>query len=185
MVDLSTAPAHALCPEGVGVTLSAHARRALATGPRAMLEATQLAMPGIDPNDLDKMASALRFYLQLLLFVPIAGPRWADEKGAAPGALPTETVEALGLNARAQTIAHLKAAGDDDGLAALEAQEDEARALCAWLPEFAEELIGKLVSALDYFDKAAEGGGGRDHYRQTLYLMQWRRTVAMLFQQLS
>ena len=185
-IDLSTAPNHMLTP-GQPRSLTPAARRAHAAGPRVMLEALQLALPGIDPNDLDKMANALRFFNAVLLFVPVASSRWGDEspsrKRAAGDDASLEELEALGLKSREHTLERLRAEGDDEGLEALEAQEDEARSLCGWMPEFSEQLIRKLVGALDYFDKSAEGG--RDAYRQSLYLMQWRHASSMLFQQLS
>ena len=199
-IDLSTAPHHALCERSPSA-ISPAARAALATGPRAMLEALQLALPGIDPNDLDKMASALRFYQQLCLFVPIAGPRWGQcspsspKKGsdfatAASADLsgdrePSKAeLDAIGFFAREKTIAILKAAGDEESLNAMELQEEEASALSEWLPELANDIIRRLVRALDYFDKSSTDGG-RDSRWSALYLMQWRHVCSALFQQLS
>ena len=207
-IDLSTAPHHALS-ERSHSDVSPAARAALATGPRAMLEALQLALPGIDPNDLDKMASALRFYQQLCLFVPIAGPRWGQSSPTSPRKLtdfataasaaassplsaslsgdrePTKAeLDAIGFFSREKTIANLKAAGDDESLSAMEVQEEEATALSAWLPELANDIIRRLVRALDYFDKSSTDGG-RDSRWSALYLMQWRHACSALFQQLS
>ena len=200
-VDLSTSTMHALS-ERQPTDVSPAARRALATGPRAMLEALQLAMPGIDPNDLDKMASALRFFQQLCLFVPIAGPRWAQAptsgasaspsagKGAPLGSLSgdatpsAETLDAIGLQSREQTRRALEALDEHEALDAMAMQEEEAGVLCEWMPEFAEEVVRRLVRALDYFDKS-NADGGRDSKLQSLYLMQWRHTTSLFFQQLS
>ena len=63
-------------------------------------------------------------------------------------------------------------------------QEEEAGVLCEWMPEFAEEVVRRLVRALDYFDKS-NADGGRDSKLQSLYLMQWRHTTSLFFQQLS
>lgn len=187
LIDLSTAPLHQIQHDGSakpvlpGRMLSAAARRAQATGPRAMLEALQLALPGIDANDLDKTSSALRFFAQVLLFLPIAGPRWLE---AAPSeTVPEAELEALGLMRRERTLAALKAAGDEESCVAMEEQEQEALALCSWLPDLAREMLSRLIATLEHFDKSSEGG--REAMRQAMHLNQWRRTVSLFFQQLA
>jgi hypothetical protein len=92
MLDVAMCPQHALLmttqrsPQSPlpSAVPSAAALRAHASGPRVMLEALQLALPGIDVNDLDKTAATLRLLHQVLLFVPLTGPRWAS---AAPLAM--------------------------------------------------------------------------------------------------
>ena len=42
------------------------------------------ALPGIDPNDASKTSSALRFYVAMLLSVPIVDPADADGEGETP-----------------------------------------------------------------------------------------------------
>lgn len=67
LADLTTAPCHVLCEKPAPA--SAAARIALASAPRVLREAMELALPGIDPNDIDKLAGSLRFFEQVFLAV--------------------------------------------------------------------------------------------------------------------
>jgi hypothetical protein len=201
MLDVAMCPQHALLmttqrsPQSPlpSAVPSAAALRAHASGPRVMLEALQLALPGIDVNDLDKTAATLRLLHQVLLFVPLTGPRWAS---AAPLASSTRAVssavhaeptaaelERLGLGHRQAMLAALQARGEAESVEALEELEANASSLCGWLPEFTRELVGKLVGFLEHLERGSEGG--RDAHRQGMQLLQWRRTATLLFQQMS
>ena len=192
MLDVALCPQHALSSAAARPLPSAAALRAYAAGPRVMLEVLQLALPGIDANDLDKTASTLRLLQQVLLFVPLAGPRWASAPplasalaSAAPAqAEPTAAeLERLGLGHRQAVLAELEARGEAESMAAIEELEAEALALCGWLPEFTRELVARLVGTLDHLERGSEGG--RDAHRQGMQLLQWRRTTTVLFQQMS
>ena len=73
LLDLSTSPKHDLASSAPSASSAAAGgsagvvlpSRAVVSGPRVMHEALQLALPGIDANDLDKMASTLRFIQQV------------------------------------------------------------------------------------------------------------------------
>lgn len=51
---------HGSNPGGLNATLAV-----LANGPIFIMEALQMALPGIDANDLDKMSNTLRFFEQV------------------------------------------------------------------------------------------------------------------------
>lgn len=206
LVDLTTAPGHALCAEPARPSLAA--RLALASGPRVLHEAMQLALPGIDPNDVDKLAGSLRFFEQVFLALPLAGACFTplDDEPTGPMHLARLSSEAaclteraldahldgIGVYARRHTLARLaeQAMGDGaaesraaaDTLQALDEQETDAASMCAWLPDFAAELLARLVHALEHLDKTNES---HVSLHQALSLMQWRRTVTLFFQQLS
>ena len=72
-------PMLTLCPaagEGWGAGWGA----GWAGGPRAMRDLLELALPGIDANDPEKMGSTLRFVEQCLYAVPIVGREWRGGK---------------------------------------------------------------------------------------------------------
>ena len=167
-------PMLTLCPaagEGWGAGWGA----GWAGGPRAMRDLLELALPGIDANDPEKMGSTLRFVEQCLYAVPIVGREWRGGKGDTG-----VDAERLGLRARAALVKSLDAKGDHEGLAALEGQAEAAAELGAWLPTFAEELLGRLVAALEHQEKLPKRG-----WEQALLLLQWRQTSMLFFQQLS
>ena len=74
LLDLSTAPKHDLGATGAPASPPVVVGRAIAGGPRAMHEALQLALPGIDANDLDKTASTLRLFQQACARTPPPPP---------------------------------------------------------------------------------------------------------------
>lgn len=120
---------------------------------------------------------------QVLILAPVAGARWSASAARATGAASEADLLALGFWRRDETKAALRGTeGGDEQVEALEAQDEEAAVLCGWLPEFADELVRKLIDALDYFDKSSDG---RVPYRSAIYLLQWRRTAVTLFQQMS
>ena len=78
-------PMLTLCPaagEGWGAGWGA----GWAGGPRAMRDLLELALPGIDANDPEKMGSTLRFVEQCLYAVPIVGREWRGGKADSTAA---------------------------------------------------------------------------------------------------
>ena len=107
---------------------------------------------GVDPNDLDKMNTTLRFFEQVLMAMPIADAPWgADSSNAAEVA--DDKLGALGLNQRALLVSKLQDADEFDAVAALEAQELAAEDLARLMPEFAQLLLEQMLKALDHLEK--------------------------------
>ena len=176
-----------LCPARVAIYPDAvpagAPARVLPSGPRAMRELLELALPGIDANDLEKMGSTLRFFEQVLTCVPLADQQWALPPAAlTAGAAGADEAElaSLGLLERQAWAARLRAGGDDGGAELLEEQAAEAASLSLYLPEFAERMLEQMLAALEHFERLPRRG-----WEQQMLLLQWRLTATAFWQQLS
>jgi hypothetical protein len=175
-----------LCPARVAIYPDAvpagAAARVLPSGPRAMRELLELALPGIDANDLEKMGSTLRFFEQVLTCVPLTDQQWAPPAAGAAGAAGADEAElaSLGLLERQAWAARLRAGGDGGGAELLEEQAAEAASLSLYLPEFAERMLDQMLTALEHFERLPRRG-----WEQQMLLLQWRLTALAFWQQLS
>ena len=176
-----------LCPARVAIYPDAvpagAPARVLPSGPRAMRELLELALPGIDANDLEKMGSTLRFFEQVLTCVPLADQQWAPPPAAlTAGTAGADEAElaSLGLLERQAWAARLRAGGDDGGAELLEEQAAEAASLSLYLPEFAERMLEQMLAALEHFERLPRRG-----WEQQMLLLQWRLTAIAFWQQLS
>ena len=178
-----------LCPARIAIYPDAvpagAAARVLPSGPRAMRELLELALPGIDANDLEKMGSTLRFFEQVLTCVPLADQQWAPPPAAlitSAGAAGADEAElaSLGLLERQAWAARLRAGGDDGGAELLEEQAAEAASLSLYLPEFAERMLEQMLAALEHLERLPRRG-----WEQQMLLLQWRLTALAFWQQLS
>ena len=114
----------------------------------------------------------MRLFEQALLNMVLAGASWEPDDAAAAAAIatastPPPTAEALGLRARAQLKAAYDAQGDYTAVELLEAAEGEARALACGQAELAHALLGRLLEALEHFEKLPKKGASNE---QTMLL---------------
>lgn len=193
-----------LCPvSGVAPPLGhrpSHAALAtLAAGPRAMRSLLELALPGIDANDPTKLFLTLNAFDVVLALIPLSGDAWraddqpvlvaADEQAPARyGVFARQALRERLVGELQGRAAAEEAEGGAEGIAsahevvcALDEQSSEAAALASWLPQFAEQLLGRMLAVLEHLEKVPKKRAGQHR----LQLAKWRLTATLFWQQLS